>query len=78
MKNHDYSLIIEKESADTLYTVLKHDSKGDNQKGVMCRTAVTLKAQELSSYKNLIVIAVEYKELGAAGAKRTLYVDFKQ
>lgn len=78
VKNHDYSLIIEKESADTLYTVLKHDSKGDNQKGVMCRTAVTLKAQELSSYKNLIVIAVEYKELGAAGAKRTLYVDFKQ
>jgi hypothetical protein len=78
VKNHDYALIIKKESADTLYTVLKHDAKGDNRKGVVCRTAVTMKVQELSSYKNLIVIAVEYKELGEKGAMRTLYVDFKQ
>jgi hypothetical protein len=78
VKNHEYELIVKKESADTLYTVLKHDAKGDNQKGVMCRTAVTMKVQELSSYKNLIVIAVEYKELGANGAMQTLYVDFKQ
>lgn len=75
LKEHEYALVVQqKEVTDTLSIDFRHDDGGDNY-GVLCRTAVALKLNELRIAADSVVIAINYKNL--AGTKHTEYRKYK-
>jgi hypothetical protein len=75
LKEHKYALVAkQQEVSDTLSIDFLHDDGGDNY-GVLCRTAVALKLNELKIATDSVVIAVNYKSL--AGTKYTEYRKYK-
>jgi hypothetical protein len=71
LKEHEYALVSpQKEITDTLFINFRHDDGGDSY-GVLCRTAVTLKLDDLKIPNDSVVIAIDYKNLD--GVKQTEY-----
>jgi hypothetical protein len=76
MKDHKYALVSpQKEITDTLFINFRHDAGEDNY-GVLCRTAVTLKLNNLKTANDSVVIAIDYKNL--KGVKQTEYRTYKK
>jgi hypothetical protein len=76
MKEHKYELAsLRKESTDTLFINFRHDADGDNY-GVLCRTAVALKLNNLKIANDSVVIVIDYKNLN--GIKQTEYRTYKK
>lgn len=76
LKDHQYGLISsQREIGDTLFINFRHDDGGDNF-GVLCRTAVTLKLNDLKMVKDSITIAIDYKNL--SGIRNTEYRAYKK
>ncbi|MDR3245467.1 MAG: NigD-like N-terminal domain-containing protein [Prevotellaceae bacterium] len=75
IKGHEYALVIPKQDiTDTVFLDFRHDAKGDNN-GVLCRTAVALKLENLYIPSDSIIIALNYKNLN--GTKQTEYRMYK-
>jgi hypothetical protein len=63
LKDHEYALVSpQKEITDTLFIDFVHDA-GNDTDGILCRTAVTLKLNELKIANDSIVLAVDYRNL---------------
>jgi hypothetical protein len=76
MKDHKYALVSpQREITDTLFINFRHDADEDNY-GVLCRTAVTLKLNDLKTANDSVVIAVDYKNLN--GTRQTEYRTYKK
>jgi hypothetical protein len=76
LKDHKYALVSpQKEIGDTLSIEFLHDA-GNDLYGVLCRTAMTLKLDELTLAKDSTVIAVTYINL--SGTKQTEYCVYKK
>jgi hypothetical protein len=75
IKDHEYALVSAKQGInDTVFIDFRHDAKGDN-KGVLCRTAVALKLENIYAPNDSIIIALNYKNLN--GTKQTEYRMYK-
>jgi hypothetical protein len=75
IKDHEYTLAIQKESADTLVINFIHDAKGDNS-GILCRTAIALKLSDIPIINNSLIIALNFKNLN--GIRQTEYRTVKK
>jgi hypothetical protein len=76
MKEHRYELVSSQNKiTDTLFVNFRHDAGEDNY-GIMCRTAVTLKLNDLRIATDSIVIAIDYKKI--SGIKQTEYRIYKK
>jgi hypothetical protein len=76
MKDHKYALVSpRKEITDTLFINFRHDAGEDNY-GVLCRTAVTLKLDDLKIARDSLVIAVDYRNLN--GVRQTEYRTYRK
>jgi hypothetical protein len=75
IKDHEYTLAVQKENADTLVINFIHDAKGDNS-GVLCRTAIALKLSDIPIINNSLIIALNFKTLD--GIKQTEYLTVKK
>jgi hypothetical protein len=70
IKDHNYILALQKETADTLVINFIHDAQGDNS-GVLCRTAIALKLSDIPINNDSLIIALNFKNLD--GTKQTEY-----
>jgi hypothetical protein len=69
LKEHEYALVSpQEEIIDTLFINFLHDDGGDNY-GVLCRTGVTLKLDDLKITNDSVVIAIDYKNLNGIKQK---------
>jgi hypothetical protein len=76
MKEHKYELVsLRKEITDTLFINFRHDACDDNY-GVLCRTAVALKLDDLRIANDSIVIVIDYKNLD--GIEQTEYTTYEK
>jgi hypothetical protein len=76
IKNHEYALVSQqREITDTLFVELRHDAHGDNY-GVLCRTAITLKLDDLKIAGDSVFIVIDYRNLD--GVKQREYHQYKK
>jgi hypothetical protein len=76
MKEHEYELVSpQKTITDTLFINFRHDAYEDNY-GILCRTAIALKLNNLKIVNDSIVIAIDYKNLN--GIKQMEYRTYKK
>ncbi|MDR1897864.1 MAG: hypothetical protein LBR10_13850 [Prevotellaceae bacterium] len=72
IKNHEYALVLQPSNteSDTIFLNFRHDAKGDT-KGVLCRTAIAVKLNELTVKRQFKIVAITYKDLN--GFEQTIY-----
>ncbi|MDR2382402.1 MAG: hypothetical protein LBD76_00740 [Prevotellaceae bacterium] len=69
IKEHKYALVApQREIVDTLFIDFMHDDGGDNY-GMLCRTAVTMKLNNLDIIQDSVMLAINYQNLSGIEQK---------